>query len=142
LKLRLSPDAGHASSATDYGEQQESLDLRIFSYHQTPEASLGPSKYFSKAVHQLSLPDKKSCPVPRRKSHHQARDFVALKRDESENFSLGFSTQQGVHHITVTSKPGRKRSQAETGDIELGIPARLKRTLSSVPFRPPIKKLM
>ena len=55
---------------------------------------------------------------------------------------LAFSTQQGSHGISVIPRRDLKRSRTAYGDLELGVTPSLKRSMSTVKFRPPFKALV
>lgn len=119
----------------------DSLDLGQHPYRPIPEADLSARKYFSRAVEQLSTPEKCFHSIAPRKTKSRSRHFAVSGGDENYRLPIGFNTQRGAHHVNVTAIAGLKRSQTEQGSLELGVTPTLKRTMSNVPFRPPFKEL-
>lgn len=117
----------------------ESVDLDRHTKYVLPEACLGGGRYFSNAVQQLSSPEKGLQSVPRRKSH-TTKHYGS--NEQKENIRVGFETHEGAHHVSVSPTKRQRPSQAEQGSLELGMTPRLRRTMSSVPFKPPFKDLV
>jgi hypothetical protein len=131
---------GESSEIDEMGP--ESLDLSQHPNYSFPEVAVNAGRYFSNAVQQLSSPAKGPQSVPRRKSHtlsdHGSNDNLTAM----EYMPMDFVAQQGAYGVSVIPTKGRRPFQMKQVSLELGMTPRLRRTMSSVPFRPPFKELV
>lgn len=78
--------------------------------------------------------------MPWRKSH-KARDSEPRSHVEvMEYLPMSLEARNGVHGASVSMSESRRPSKHEQGSLELGMTRRLRRTMSSVPFKPPFKE--
>ena len=120
-------------------EGSASTEIALRRSYEIPERSLSASKYFSKAVQQLSSPDKMSTSLPSHRAIYQGGRKTLPAKASNEGVPVTFSTQQGSHRNSALRINLVERSRTEHGALELSVTPRLKKSMSNVPFRPPFK---
>ena len=109
-----------------------SLDLGRYPPH-VSETILDSGKYFSKAVQQLVSLEKLEHTITRGRSRREPDQ-------DARGSEMMLGMQKGAHQLNVAPITGEERPEKQNGSLEFGITPRLKRTVSTVSFRPPFKE--
>ena len=116
------------------GQDRKRAKSRSIDTYRIQATTLESAGYFSKVVQQLDSPERRPHIVTRRASLRKPHQI------DLRGCHAMFETQKGAEHVDLAQIT--RGQKAQEGSLMLGVTPRLARRMSSVPFRPPFKKLL